>query len=96
MWMNYTHNACSVTNPPSYYNKDCQQLTQILENQNNQHRSKRRTSSNHKMFRHALLHEHDHEKKQQNEPSMETEIVDSNGALITKCYSQSTESSVGW
>ena len=51
------------------------------------------------MFRHAVMHDQDHEHAEQNEPSslgMETEIVDSNGALITKCYSQSTGSSVGW
>ena len=83
MWMNYTHNTCSATNPPSYYNKDCQQLAQVLENQN------QRSS----MFRHAVIgKQHEHSSSS----GMEAEIVDSNGALITKCYSQSTGSSVGW
>ena len=82
MWMNYTHNTCSATNPPSYYNKDCQQLAQVSENQN------QRSS----MFRHAVIgKQHEHSSS-----GMEAEIVDSNGALITKCYSQSTGSSVGW
>ena len=84
MWMNYTHNTCSATNPPSYYNKDCQQLAQLLENNQNQ-----RSSS---MFRHAVIgKQHEHSSGME-----EAEIVDSNGALITKCYSQSTGSSVGW
>ena len=61
--------------------KDCQQLAQVLENQN------QRSS----MFRHAVIG-----KQHEHSSGMEAEIVDSNGALITKCYSQSTGSSVGW